>query len=296
VGQLANHTCCDVHWNANLEVVAIDHHEETAIEPMGILRARQDIEKHTEILTRYWHTTKDAWHNILQCQCCACTNHTANIPDPLATADTVAVEDTTSTTDHLPRKRLDLEELKHEPNQDNSAGIKQEYPESEIDDWDWDEMEAPPSKGTTTSIKSPTKLPPLRLNEGATRGPEYKEYPNHEVDTPNNTTQPPLNSLLEKIASIPRQSFPETWHPKIGTLVTVYTGGDAQTWRVHHFQQGIGTSIIVKHENSEMIVDKSWFMFDINIGSLVLQRLGFLMMMIAFITFNSSLVPVFEGL
>jgi len=122
VGQLANHTCCDVHWNANLEVAAIDHHEETVIEPMGILRARQDIEKDTEILTRYWHTKKDAWHNIFECQCCACTNHTVNIPDPLATADTTVVEDTMSTTDRLSRKRQDLEELKHEPNQDNSAG------------------------------------------------------------------------------------------------------------------------------------------------------------------------------
>jgi len=51
----------------------------------------------------------------------------------------------------------------------------------------------------------------------------------------------------------------------------VYTGSDAQTWRVHLIRQGIGTSITVKHE----IVDKSWFMFDINIGSLVLQRLSF---------------------
>jgi len=97
VGQLANHTCCDVHWNANLEVAAIDYHEETAIEPMGILRARQDIEKDTEI---YWHTIQDAWHNIFECQCCACTNHTGNIPDPLATVDTIAVEDMISTTDH----------------------------------------------------------------------------------------------------------------------------------------------------------------------------------------------------
>ena len=136
VGQLANHTCCDIHWNANLEVAAIDHHEETAIEPMGILRARQDIEKDTEILTRYWHTKKDAWHNIFECQCCACTNHIGNMPDPLATADTTAVEDTISTTGHLPRKRQDLEKLNHEPNQDNFAGSKQEYPESEMDDWD----------------------------------------------------------------------------------------------------------------------------------------------------------------
>jgi len=39
VGQLANHTCCDTHWNANLEVASIEHYEETDIEPMGILRA-----------------------------------------------------------------------------------------------------------------------------------------------------------------------------------------------------------------------------------------------------------------
>ena len=53
VGQLANHTCCDTHWNANLEVASIEHYEETGVEPMGILRARHDIEKDTEILTRY---------------------------------------------------------------------------------------------------------------------------------------------------------------------------------------------------------------------------------------------------
>jgi len=32
VGQFANHTCCNAHWNANLEVAAVDHHEETATE------------------------------------------------------------------------------------------------------------------------------------------------------------------------------------------------------------------------------------------------------------------------
>ena len=53
VGQFANHTCCDAHWNANLEVAAVDHHEDITSEPMGILRARNDIEPGTEILTRY---------------------------------------------------------------------------------------------------------------------------------------------------------------------------------------------------------------------------------------------------
>jgi len=82
-----------------------------------------------------------------------CTNHTGYTPDPLATADTTATVDTMLTSEHLPRKRQDPEELKHESNQDNSAGSKQEYPESEIDDWDWDELESSPSKGTTTSIQ-----------------------------------------------------------------------------------------------------------------------------------------------
>jgi len=275
VGQLANHTCCDAHWNANLEVAAIDHHEETAIEPMGILRARQDIEQDTEILTRYWHTKKDAWHNIFECQCCACTNHTGNLSDPLTTADTAVVGDAISGTDHFPRIRRDPEELKHVPNQDNSAGSKQKYPESEIDDWDWDELEASPSKGTTTSTQPPMNLAPLSANDGATRGPEYEEDPSHGLDTLHNTSQPTLGSILETIVSIPRQSFPETWHPTVGTLITVYTGGDAQIWRVHHIRQGVGTSITIKHGNSDMTVDMSWIVFDINIGSLVLQRLGF---------------------
>ena len=72
VGRLANHTCCDIHWNANLEVASIEQYEETDIEPMGILRARHDIEQDTEILTRYWHKKKDAWQNIFKCECCAC--------------------------------------------------------------------------------------------------------------------------------------------------------------------------------------------------------------------------------
>jgi len=195
--------------------------------------------------------------------------------DPLASADTTAVVDTVSTTGHLPRKKQDLVMMHHEPNQDNLAGNKQEYPESEIDDWDWDELEASPSKETTTSTQPPTKLPPLMINEGATRGPGHKDYPDHETDTLITTSQLPLNSMLEKIASVPSQSFPETWQPTIGAPVTVYTGGDAQKWRVNHIRQGIGTSITIQHENSEMIVDKSWFRFDINMGSLVLQRLGF---------------------
>jgi len=84
-----------------------------------------------------------------------------------------------------------------------------------------------------------------------------------------------INSMLERVASVPNQSLQDTWQPTIGAPVTVYTGGDAQKWRVSHIKQGIGTSITIKYEYSEMIDDKSWFRFDTNMGSLVLQRLGF---------------------
>jgi len=81
--------------------------------------------------------------------------------------------------------------------------------------------------------------------------------------------------MLEKMASVPIQSFPETWKPKIGAPVIVYTGGEAQQWRVNHIKKAIGTSVTIKFENSVMTVDKSWFTFDTNFGFLVLQRFGF---------------------
>jgi len=81
--------------------------------------------------------------------------------------------------------------------------------------------------------------------------------------------------MLEEMALVPIQSFPETWKPKIGAPVIVYTGGAAQQWMVHHIKKEIGTAITIEFEDSEMIVDKSWFTFDTNVGSLVLQRLGY---------------------
>ena len=69
--------------------------------------------------------------------------------------------------------------------------------------------------------------------------------------------------------------FPEPWQPVIGAPVTDYTGGDAQQWRVSHIKKGIGTSVTITLESSEMQVDKDWFMFDTGTGLLVLQRLGF---------------------
>jgi len=81
-------------------------------------------------------------------------------------------------------------------------------------------------------------------------------------------------TLLERMASVPIQSFPETRMPKIGEPVTVYTGDTAQRWKVHNIRKGIGT-ITIKFEDREMIVDQSWFTCDTNQGPLLLQRLGF---------------------
>ena len=85
----------------------------------------------------------------------------------------------------------------------------------------------------------------------------------------------PFHSMVQRMASVPDQSFPDPWQPVIGAPVTVYTGGDAQQWRVSRIKKGIGTSVTITYESSEMIVDKGWFMFDTGTGRLVLQRLGF---------------------
>jgi len=61
-------------------------------------------------------------------------------------------------------------------------------------------------------------------------------------------------TMLETMAC---QSFPETWKPKIGELVTVYTGNTAQRWKVNHIENGIGTTVTIKFEDSEMTVDQS---------------------------------------
>jgi len=184
LGQLANHICCDIHWNANLEVAAIEHHEETEIVPMAILRARKDIEKDTEILTRYWHKEKDAWQNIFECECCACTNHTGTTTNPLAeTADMTAIEDPVLIVDYAPRKRQDLENPGHDPSQDHSASNKQDYPDSQMDDWDWDAMEASPFKGTATAIKRPTELPPPTAKHEVEGSIMQDDNLDHELDT-----------------------------------------------------------------------------------------------------------------
>jgi len=114
LGQLANHTCCDEHWNANLEVAAIEIQEDTNTTPMAILRATGDIEKDTEILTRYWHKGTDAWQNIFECQCCACTNHTMTTKTTQTeTVDMITTKDPVPVSDITPREIQGLKLPQH---------------------------------------------------------------------------------------------------------------------------------------------------------------------------------------
>jgi len=115
---------------------------------VAILRARRDIEKDSEILTRYWHKEKDAWQNVFECECCACTNHTGTTTNPtVETADTTAIEGPVLTVEYAPRQRPDIENPGHDPSQTHSAINNQDYPDSEMDDWEWDALEASPLKG-----------------------------------------------------------------------------------------------------------------------------------------------------
>ena len=95
------------------------------------------------------------------------------INNPVETADMTNIEDPVPTVDYTSRKMQDLEIAPiscHESNQDRSARDKQDYPDSEMDDWDWDAMEASPPKGTATATKRPTALPPPTENHEAEEG------------------------------------------------------------------------------------------------------------------------------
>jgi len=178
-GQLANHTCCDEHWNANLEVAAIEHEEDTSTTPMAILRARGDIEKDTETLARYWHQGKDAWLNIFECQCCACTNHTMTVmPTPTETVDTIATEGPAPVSDNTPGEIQGIEIITiphHGCSQDCSVRAEEDYPESEMDDMDWNDLEQLPLQGIITRIIQLEKTPSPPQNTSPHSGQDTRQ-------------------------------------------------------------------------------------------------------------------------
>ena len=110
------------------------------------------IEQDTEILTRYWHNKKDAWQNIFVCECCACTNHTRHASDP-PELEAKSANGTALSPGHPPSTDLDLPTTHQKPRHDVPTSIKQDYPDSEIDAWDWEELEA--SSPIETSLFNP---------------------------------------------------------------------------------------------------------------------------------------------
>ena len=139
-----------------------------------------------------------------------CTNHTRYIPDPPATTVTKPADETAPRTGHPPSIRQDLTKVNQELTQDTLAGNKQKYPDSEIDVWDWDELEASFPIGTSQPIQPSTIPPPTGDHEGTTRDPEHNGSLDHETDPPHNTCPLPLNSMTQRIASVPDQSFPDS--------------------------------------------------------------------------------------
>ena len=88
-------------------------------------------------------------------------------------------------------------------------------------------------------------------------------------------SHPLLGSLLEKIALTPQQSFSDMMPITAGTPITIYTGGHPQRWKVSHVGLDSGTSVTLEYKNCLITVDKSWVTCDSQVGTHVLQRLGF---------------------
>ena len=70
--------------------------------------------------------------------------------------------------------------------------------------------------------------------------------------------------------------------PKVGAQVKVKTAGMAQRWTVVNITNTKVMNVTntevkkTQFENSEITVDKSWFVFDVTPDYLVLQQLGIL--------------------
>jgi len=166
LGQLANHTCCDIHWNANIEVAVIEHKEEnTHIAPMALLRARCDIKKDAESLTRYWHQDKDAWQKIFDCQCCACTEHRmADTPTSTKCAPNTIMSTTeppVQVSDTIPWENMDTQIATiphHGCSQERTENNENDYPDSEGDNINWNDLKNSPLRGaiTETELKEQT--------------------------------------------------------------------------------------------------------------------------------------------
>jgi len=124
------------------------------------------------------------------------------------------------TVEYAPRKRPDIENPGHDPRQTHSAINKQDYPDSEMDDWDWDLLEASPLKGTTTATQRLTALPPLTVNHEVEEGNRQDDHSDHEVDTlnwdvlehtPDTDTKTKLDNTSQLLSSLTCERKQEQW-------------------------------------------------------------------------------------
>jgi len=233
LGQFANHTCCDEHWNANLEVATIEHEKDTDIIPMVILRVRGDIKKDTEILTRYCNQQKDAWLNIFEYQWCACTNHTRLVmPPQTETVVTIITERLSQVSDKTFRENWDLQITTiphHSRSQERSERVEEDYPEWEMDNMDWNELEQFPVKGAITRIiqleetSSPlqnTPPHPRQVTRQSTFEDQLHASTNHKLGKTPNPTEATHSEPTNTTGSPMKLSGKTSWVNKDPQITT----------------------------------------------------------------------------
>ena len=114
-------------------------------------------------------------------------------------------------------KERDEPVTSHDPKRDEPRVDTPEYHDSEIDDWNWDELEASPSIGEMVTIQSQIYTHPHVSTNGIVNGSTLGDYRSHVTATQHTMSHLRLGSLLEKIALTPQQSFPDMMPIKAGT-------------------------------------------------------------------------------
>ena len=99
------------------------------------------------------------------CECCACTNHTRQASDP-PELEAKPANGTTLSPGHPPSTDLDLPTTHQKPRHYVPMSNQQDYPDLEIDAWDWDKLEA--SSPIETSL--PTQPPTTQSSIGDVKG------------------------------------------------------------------------------------------------------------------------------
>ena len=129
----------------------------------------------------------------IECECCACTNHNRHTPDSPG-IEAEPVNGTAPSPGHLPSTGLDLPKNHQKPSHNNPTSTKQEYPDSEIDAWDWDELEASSPIETFQPIQPLTTLPSTWDEEGTMLDPGHIGPLDQETDPPHNMCPFPFHS------------------------------------------------------------------------------------------------------